>query len=108
MIKPIPCPCCGQMIVAPSPEIVAYHYHLTAREERILKAVWQGRGLPVKAGRIFDAMYEDDPDGGPSWSRMYNSLKEGLSRLRGKLRGSGIRIESAGRGQGYRLVLEGI
>jgi hypothetical protein len=50
-------------------------------------------------------MYADDPDGGPSPSKMYAAFKVALSRLRAKIQGSGAGIENCGYGQGYRLVL---
>ncbi len=53
---------------------------------------------------MFDLMYADDVNGGPSEKTMYNTFKVMLSKLRGKLIGSGISIESAGYRRGYRLV----
>ena len=102
---PIPCPCCGQRVHVPSVEIVIDHYKATPLEAKILRAIWKGRGLPVMTERIFDAMYVDDPDGGPSPSRMYVAFKVALCHLRAKLVGSGISIKNAGYRQGYRLVI---
>jgi hypothetical protein len=104
-VSPIACPCCKQQVAVPSLEMVIYHYNVTPLEARILEAIWKGKGLPVMAERIFDAMYYDDENGGPSQSRMYAALKVLLSRLRGRLEGSGISIENVGYRRGYRLVL---
>ena len=70
-----------------------------------MDAVWRGAGLPVRSERIFDAMYEDDPDGGHSPQRMYATMKESMVRMKQKLEGSGISIENAGYRAGFRLVL---
>lgn len=104
-VTPISCPCCTQSVAVPSLEMVIFHYKITPLEARILGAIWKGKGMPVMAERIFDAMYYDDEDGGPSQSRMYAALKVLLSRLRGRLEGSGISIVNVGYRRGYRLVL---
>lgn len=101
----IRCPCCGHKVTSPSLEIVVDVYGVTPLEARILGAIWRGRGMPVQTERIFDAMYEDDPDGGPSRVKMYTAFKVALHHLRKRISGSGIRIESAGYGRGYRLLV---
>lgn len=101
----IPCPCCARPIGVPTLEMVVDHYKLTPLEARILRAVWRGRGLPVQTDRIFDVMYEDDPDGGPSPNRMYAAFKVGLCHLRKKLDGSGIGVLNVGYRAGYRLTI---
>lgn len=106
-VEPIPCPCCKQEVRVPTLEIVCDHYKLTPLEARILGAIWRGKGLPVKTDRIFDAMYIDDPDGGPHPNRMYSAFKVALCHLRDRLEGSGISVENAGYRMGYRLVLGG-
>lgn len=73
----------------------------------VLSAIWRGKGMAVATQRIFDAMYADDPDGGPSPERMYSALKMRLFKLREKLEGTGIRIEAVGYRRGYRIVMEG-
>ena len=104
-LTPIPCPCCSSPIRVPSLDVIVFHYGLSPFQARILEAVWRGRGLPVQAERVFDAMYQDDPDGGPTPAKMYAAFKEGLHRLRVKLDGSGIAVVSAGYRRGYRLVM---
>jgi DNA-binding winged helix-turn-helix (wHTH) protein len=83
--------------------MVAWHYGLTPMQGRILRVLWRAQGYVIPSERIFQAMYEDDPDGGPSWEKMYLGLKVALSRMRNALRGSGIIIETVGR-EGYRLT----
>lgn len=102
---PIECPCCKQPVRVPSLEIICDHYQLTPMQSRILAAVWKGRGMPIQTNRIFDLMYADDPDGGPSPRIMYETFKVQLSRMRDKLEGSGIGIENTGYRRGYRLVI---
>jgi len=103
----IPCPCCAQPVAVPTVEIVIDHYDIPPHQACILRAVWKGKGHPVQTDRIFDAMYADDPDGGPSPTQMYSALKVSLSRLRKRLEGSGIGIDNVGYRQGYRLKIEG-
>ncbi|MGO4834657.1 hypothetical protein AB4144_20600 [Rhizobiaceae sp. 2RAB30] len=88
-------------------DIVIDHYGIAPSEESVLRAVWKGNGHPVSTERVFDAMYADDPDGGPALSSMYQALKARLYNLRCRLVGSGVDIENVGYGQGYRLVLAG-
>lgn len=103
--QPIACPCCAQAVEVPSLQIAVDHYDVTPLQARILGAVWKGKGHPVQTERIFDAMYADDPDGGPTPTKMYAAFKVALCHLRVKLAGSGIGIESVGYRQGWRLVL---
>jgi len=100
---PINCPCCSQTVDVPDLDIVVQHYRIPPSEERILAAVWKGKGRAIQTSRIFDAMYVDDPDGGPEPSQMYKALKAALHNIRCRLVGSGITIENAGYRQGYRL-----
>jgi len=101
----IGCPCCGQTVHVPTLDMVIFNYGLSPLEGRILSALWRGKGMPVMPQRVFDVMYEDDPDGGPEPSRMYAAFKVGLCHIRQKLRGSGISIVNVGYRQGYRLQI---
>lgn len=101
------CPCCGQSVVAPSLDLLIDIYGISEFEARILSAIWRGKGGPVPTERIFDVMYADDPEGGPSQTKMYEAFKFGLHRLRGRLAGSGVSIENVGYRRGFRLVMEG-
>jgi len=102
---PINCPCCSRQIDAPALDIVIDHYRVPPAEAAILRAVWKGKGLAVQTSRIFDAMYADDPDGGPEQAEMYAAFKANLHNLRRRLAGSGVHVENIGYRQGYRLVL---
>jgi hypothetical protein len=104
-LQAIDCPCCRQRVTVPTLEIVIDRYRVTPLEARILRAIWKGKGMPVMTERIFDSMYSDDPDGGPSPTRMYSAFKVALCHLRARLAGSGIGIDNCGYRQGYRLVL---
>lgn len=106
IVKPLLCPCCKQAVTMPSVELVVDHYQVTPLEARILGAVWRGKGMPVVTERIFDAMYADDPNGGPTPTLMYRAFKVALCHLRKKLQGSGLGIENVGYRRGYRLVME--
>ncbi|RUX20656.1 hypothetical protein EOA23_27845 [Mesorhizobium sp. M2A.F.Ca.ET.042.01.1.1] len=71
----------------------------------LLVAVWKGKGLPVNTERLFDAMYADDPDGGPSPTRMYLALGRAVRALNTQLSDIGISVLRFGRNGGYRLAL---
>lgn len=100
------CPCCGGEIQAPSIDVAVDYteYQPGSLGRSILEAVWKGKGFPVSNERIFAAMYADDPSGGPDEAAMYRAFKVSLSRLKKRLQGSGVTIENAGYGRGYRLV----
>lgn len=102
----IDCPMCGQIVNAPSVEMIIEHFKIPKMEARVLTAIWEGEGKPVLAQKIFDAMYEDDIDGGPADGTMYNAFKLCLFKLRRRLEGIGIVIVNAGYGRGYRLVIK--
>jgi len=104
-MHPMECPCCKQAVVMPTIDMVIDLYRISKLEASILRAVWRGKGLPVQTERIFDAMYADDPNGGPSQSRMYPALKAAMFRLRARLEGSGINVENVGYRRGFRLVI---
>lgn len=104
----IPCPCCNQTVGIPSLEMIIEHYKISEYQSRILRAVWKAKGRTVPTQRIFDAMYVDDPDGGPPEGEMYKSFKAALFLLRQRLDGSGVGIESVGYRRGYRLTIEGM
>lgn len=104
-IRDINCPCCKQRVGAPDLEILIDHYDVPPLEQAILRAVWKGKGYAVPNERIFDLMYQDDPDGGPSPNRMYAALKVSMCHLRKRLQGSGVSIVNAGYRRGYRLEI---
>ena len=102
---PIRCPCCFQEVWRPTLDAVADLASLQPMERKVLSAIWAGGGMPVDNERIFQAMYEDDADGGPEPAKMYSALKVALSYMRTKLRGTGVGVETMGYRGGYRLVL---
>lgn len=103
--KKTKCPCCSQAVPVPTVDMIAFQCCLTNREKKILEAVWRGNGMPVFADRIFQAMYEDDPDGGPGQAKMYREFKVALHHARKKLKGSGVDVENIGYRKGYRLII---
>lgn len=107
LTHPIECPCCKQPVSVPTLEIIVDHYGLTPLEARVLGAIWRGRGMPVMTERVFDAMYIDDPDGGPTPSKMYLAFKVALCHLRKKIEGSGVDVVNVGYRRGYRLSIGG-
>ncbi|QYA11711.1 hypothetical protein [Rhizobium sp. AB2/73] len=100
------CPVCGSEIDSPSLETVVDVHGLTQMEASVLSAVWLAGG-PAMTEAIFDAMYQDDPDGGPTLTNMYLALRRSLAGINAKLAVAGIWIEKAGYRQGYRLVIGG-
>ncbi|MGZ2448268.1 hypothetical protein ACVIRO_001022 [Rhizobium ruizarguesonis] len=107
IVKPLLCPCCRQPVTVPSLDIIIDAHGITELEASILSAVWRGKGHPVPTERIFDSMYADDPDGGPTPDKMYLSFKVALCHLRKKLENSGVGIANVGYRRGYRLIIEG-
>lgn len=103
--KDIACPCCKQRVCVPDIDIIIDHYDVPPLEQAVLRAVWKGKGYPVPNERIFDFMYQDDPDGGPAPNRMYAALKVAMCHLRKRIEGSGVSIANAGYRRGYRLVI---
>lgn len=101
------CPCCQHKVAVPSFDVVVMNCDLSPLHERILSVIWSAKGRPVMTDRIFQAMYIDDPEGGPSPNKMYGAFKVALHHMRTRLEGSGVSIVNNGYRQGYRLVLGG-
>lgn len=101
------CPCCGADVENPPFEVLVSSLGLQKEQADVLYAVWRGKGMAVPTQRIFDAMYADDPNGGPSPECMYSAFKMRLHRLRKKLEGSGVGIEAVGYRRGYKIVMKG-
>ena len=85
---------------------------ITGHAAAILSALWDAGGAGVPTQRIFDRMYEDDIDGGPSNTQMYSALNRGLKSLRTALAGSGVSVVATGNGKGtargtWRLKITG-
>lgn len=101
----VSCPCCSQPVSAPSLDVLVMHFGISPFQERILDCLWKARGRPVSKGRILDAMYADDPDGGPSNEKATAAMKEAIFRMRDKLDGSGVSVEYDNFHKGYRLTI---
>ena len=63
-------------------------------------------GHPVQSIAIFDVIFEDDIDGGPSQAKMYATFYTALRSLNAKLDGAGIRIRSVGDRKGWRIAFD--
>ncbi|MES0016149.1 hypothetical protein [Mesorhizobium sp. M0036] len=75
-------------------------------EAAVLAEVWRGKGMRVASERLWDAMYADDPDGGPaSTQRMYADLRGAIYSLNTRLNDSGISVLRDYR-SGFRLALK--
>jgi hypothetical protein len=105
--RKLKCPCCNHRVVTPTLDVVVMNCDLSPLHERILSVIWSAKGRPVMTDRIFQAMYIDDPEGGPSPNKMYGAFKVALHHMRTRLEGSGVSIVNDGYRQGYRLVLGG-
>ncbi|RVD11639.1 MAG: hypothetical protein E5V37_00775 [Mesorhizobium sp.] len=101
----IACPLCKATVAVPALDDLLASREIEGLEASILGAVWSGKGRAVNTEKLFDAMYADDPDGGPSPTRMYLSFNRALARLNNLLDGSGVSIVAVGFRQGYRLEL---
>jgi hypothetical protein len=60
------CPCCRQAVAVPPLETVIAERGIKGHAAAVLETVWNCGGFPVVSEQLFDAMYADDPDGGPS------------------------------------------
>ncbi|MSX01594.1 MAG: hypothetical protein F2813_00360 [Actinobacteria bacterium] len=99
------CPCCRQPVDAPTLHMVVEMCELSEAQEIVLSTAWRGAGHPVATRTFLDAIFRDDPDGGPEDNKRYASFKETLHRTRRKLAGSGVGIVNCSYAGGYRLVI---
>lgn len=107
----ISCPCCSgrkPLLRDLDPLLIDLmnERHLSENAQAVLEAVYLAAGRPVTTERIFDRMYEDDPDGGPTPARMYIDLRDALGELAEKLDGTGLSITRHGRRDGWRLLMD--
>lgn len=100
------CPCCDGALDVPSLDQTMIERGIAGEAVDVLDVLWDAGGLPVKSETLLAAMFEDDPEGGPSISEMYRRLRKLLAELAVKLAGSGYSILHAGRYRGWRLVIE--
>lgn len=99
------CPCCDQPVDVPSVAMIVGEWGLSPLQARILEAVWKGKGYPVSTEAIFNSMFRDDPDGGPTEGKAYISFKVALHYMRLLLDGSGIGIKTVGYRRGFSLTI---
>lgn len=65
---------------------------MTDHARAVLGAVWEAKGRAITSTELFDAMYVDDPDGGPSVTRCYSDLRQAAKVLDDALAGSGVAV----------------
>lgn len=78
---------------------------MTETEEIVLQAIWDGGGLPVQTNIVIDAMYEYEPDGGPSPSAAFHAVHRAIGAVQKKLTGSGVKIWQRAPRQGWRVKI---
>lgn len=100
------CPICGGAVKVPPLDDLALalinDHGLSEDAEAVLRCLWGAKGLPVDAERIFDVMFADDPDGGPSTVASYAALRVALKELDRAAPGIVVYL---GRSKGWRMKL---
>lgn len=100
------CPIClAPIAVPPLDDLVLAminDHGLSEDAEAVLRALWAGQGKPVDAEAIFDVMFADDPDGGPSTVASYAALRVALKELDRAAPGIVVYL---GRSKGWRMKL---
>lgn len=98
------CPCCGQLLQGEVEKaVLSLRRPLSKGQERILMYLARYCGRWVYTDALIDAVYWDDPEGGPDNARNVMSVQ--VWWLRKKLSGTGLEIEGiGGRGGRRRLV----
>lgn len=84
----IPCPLCGAGAGTGTLDTLVRSHGMTGHPEAVLRAVWSAGGRPTTTERIFDEMYADDPEGGPSQGKMYQDLHHALDAVNSALAGT--------------------
>lgn len=74
------CPLCGAGL-SETLETLLLSHRITGHPEAVLRAFWDGRGRTLSTERLFDAMYADDPDGGPGQTTMHAQLRTAVREL---------------------------
>ncbi|MCA6108150.1 winged helix-turn-helix domain-containing protein [Bradyrhizobium cenepequi] len=98
--KQILCPCCGQSMhlgdgLSWSPDTrqllgTSYSTRLTPSEATIFDVLWKSakNGRVVTREKLFDALYWNDPNGGPDWK----TVDVLLCKLRKKIESSNVEV----------------
>ena len=76
------CPCCGQPVEEVSLGSLV-EANLTAVERRVVEVLIEAYPSRISLEHIIDALYVDDPNGGPLWARKNAHVM--VHRLRKKL-----------------------
>lgn len=106
------CPMCRRAVPVPQLDDLIQSRRIKGHAAAILETVWQAGGVAVTSNALFDAMYADDIDGGPSQTQMYCALNRAVRALDTALAGSGVSIVALGNGRGtargtWRLKITG-
>jgi len=75
---------------------------LSPRERTVLERLVEAGGAPVTRAKLVDAVYGDDPDGGPLFANA--NIAVYIYRLNQKLPPRGFSVELHGYGMGWKLV----
>lgn len=96
------CPCCGSAL-SDRVSLDDLPDHFTGNMTAILRALRYGAALSIN--ELCDAVYADDPEGGPEGA--FDSVKATLTRFRPRLRALGWNVKaSGGPGSRFRLIPE--
>lgn len=99
------CPCCGQSVTEAvrDPKVVLALVHLSPLQRRIADALARRFGRWCAPTDLADAVYADDPDGGPEYAR--TSIAVHTAVLRKRLEKTPLDIEGLrGAAGGRRMV----
>jgi hypothetical protein len=99
------CPCCLRALAEPTGDLAVYSAAMAPRERIVFDVLARGKGRAVHITTLMDAMYADDPTGGPDWDLAYGSLRRVIFRIRKRLDGSGVSIEGVRSLRGYRIKI---
>lgn len=84
------CPMCRASVPVPDLDDLLDLPGMTDHAAAVLTAVWEAQGKAVTSNMLFDAMYADDPDGGPSTTQCYADLRRAVKALNDALAGLGV------------------
>ena len=104
------CPMCRASVPVPDLDDLLDLPGVTPHAGAVLTAVWEAQGKALTSHALFDAIYADDPDGGPSsQTQCYADLRRTATALNGALAGSGVvlaRLPQRGSGGRWCLRIE--
>lgn len=103
------CPMCRAPVPVPDLDDLLDLPGMTDHAGAVLTALWEAQGKATTSNALFDAMYADDPNGGPSVTQCYADLRQAAKALNGALAGSGVvlaRLPQRGSGGRWCLRIE--